>query len=148
MEESDPQVVLKKYGINEITNVYPKIYELVFGEFTVNGNCPSEVYLGFENDKVVGFAAGYIQSPNTWYLQRAGFTMDEQRRAINLKRYLAALEVIHETWQFITTLVKNTDFRALKMDLATGWVINGCRIDSAKDFWVELTHQKRTAIER
>jgi len=135
-------ITLFKYGINEICDEFPDICKSVFGEFTYEGNCPSEVYLGYEEECFLGFISGYIVSPNTWYLQRAGFKIGKQGNVGNLRKYLEALSKIHEEYGFILTRVINTDIKPLKMDIMAGFIIIGIRQDTSGKLWVELIHKK------
>jgi len=129
-----------KYTIDEIKEAYVDIYKSVFDDYDYEGNCPSIVYVCFENDEFVGFLSGYIQSQNTWYLQRGGFTKSEQGRFLNLARYRAGIDEIHKEWLGIMTLIKNTDISALKLSLGLNFRIIGTRMDTGNNLWVELLH--------
>ncbi len=128
--------------IFELCNDYPEIYESVFKNFTAEGNCPSEVYLGYEGDQLVGFVSGYVQSNNTWYLQRGGFKRENQRKSYNLLLFKKSLAIIHEKWVYIMALIQNNDTAVLKMALMGGFIIIGTRMDTSGKLWVELIHSR------
>jgi hypothetical protein len=128
--------------IFELCNDYPEIYKSVFNDFATEGNCPSEVYLGYKDDKLIGFMAGYIQSNNTWYLQRGGFKVENQRKVDNLHLFNKALDIIHDKWLHIIAMIQNNDTTALKMALMGKFKIIGTRMDTANNLWVEMIHTR------
>jgi hypothetical protein len=131
-----------KYDIKDIQDAYVNIYKSVFEQYDYDGNCPSIVYVGFEDEEIFGFISGYIQSPVTFYLQRAGFTKSEQRKFTNRNRFRFALYEIHKEWPYIMTLVKNTDNSALKLSLNMDFKIIGSRMDTGGNLWVEMIHSR------
>ncbi len=135
-------IKLAKYRIDQIQDLYQQLYTDIFGLWTLDGNCPADVYIGYDEERVVGFVAGYPLSYNTWYLQRAGFLQKEQHKHRNLGRYRESIEIIHAEWPGILTMVDNHDLPALRMDLAAGFIVVGTRQDSAGKLWVELLKMK------
>ena len=129
---------LVKKSLTEVSNDYPSIFSSVFGEFVYEGNYPSEIYLGYDDGKLVGFIAGYTQSPHIWYMQRAGFFKDEQGVFRNFERSLFAINEILNEYPFIMTLIQNDDTKALKMAIKLGFKIIGTRMDTVKNLWVEM----------
>lgn len=121
-------IILKKQSLLELGfDVYVEMYKGVFGKWDNEGNCPADVYSGYDNDEYVGFIAGYATAPGCWYLQRAGFIQDKQKQGCNLKKYKDALSILHKEWVYIRTHVNNADLPALKMDLNAGFKIIGVR---------------------
>jgi hypothetical protein len=125
--------------------MYPQIYTLVFNEFhhPLDGNCPSVVYIGYDrNDldgvKVMGFMSGYNLSPNTFYLQRAGFIKKEQYSPLNFRRMMEGINILHKEFPYIMTLINSDDVHALKIALKAGFKIVGTRVDSQNRVLVEM----------
>ena len=140
-------IEIEKYSIHEIIKKYPEIYCSVFNEFNFQGNTPSEVYIVNEDNKYIGFVAGYIQSTNTWYLQRGGLVSEERRKYLNLYRLKTLLDKIHLDWLYIMTIVNTEDLSALKISLASGFRIMGIRTDTSKNLWVEMIHKREGDIK-
>ena len=134
--------LLKRYSIKDVSGNYFEAFQSVFGEWTLQGNCPSEVYFGYEDDQLVGFLSGYPLSLNTWYIQRAGFIKNERNKFSNLNRIIFALNEIHKDWPCLIILVDNNDIKALVVALKMGFKIIGTNIDSAKTLWVNMMHMK------
>lgn len=134
---------IEQRNIQDIINEYPSVYSSVFGEWTSESNCPTTVYLGYEDDNLVGFLAGYALSPTDWYLQRAGFGRQFRGRYQNLANAKFALNEIHNSWPCIMTLIRNDDWGVLRMCLELRFVIIGTRLDSSKQLWVEMMHLKK-----
>jgi hypothetical protein len=131
-------ITLVKKHINELSNDYIKLFTSVFGSWETEGNCPADVYLTYDNSLLIGFVSGFPVSPNTWYLQRGGFIKNEQSKVMNLCRYKEALNIINKEYPFINTVVLNTDLPALKICLASNFVIMGVRLDTVNKLWVEM----------
>jgi hypothetical protein len=129
---------LERHDIKEIWNDYPPIFESVFKEWTDDGNCPSVVYYGYEDGNFVGFVAGYPLSSACWYMQRTGYTVQEQNKLINLRRTREVVSELHKDWRYIFTMVSNTDNTVLKMLLSVDFRIMGTRMDTERNLWVEL----------
>lgn len=119
---------------------YKMVYETVFGKWDAEGNCPSGVYYGYDKDTLIGLVAGYPMSSTLWYIQRIGYTHDEQHKTKNLRRTQEVMEQLHRDWPFLLTLIRNDDIPMLKTSLAVGFRIIGTRIDTQKDLWVEMMH--------
>jgi hypothetical protein len=134
---------LEKRIFSEIAIEYPEIFNSVFGEWTYEGNCPGEIYIGYENEKYTGFLSGFPISLNTWYLQRAGFVKNQQAKFTNIHRTLFCLDEIHKNFMAILTLIRNDDIKALKITLSVGFKIIGTRIDTEKHLWVEMIHLRQ-----
>ena len=128
--------------IDQVEGEFINLYSNVFGDWTLDGNCPCHVYLLNEDDKVIGFASGFSIGLQTWYLQRAGFTKDQQRRVTNLHRADFTIERILTDWPYIMTFVHNEDYSALRMVMALGFKIIGVRMDTARKLWVEFLKEK------
>jgi hypothetical protein len=128
--------------IDQIQGDFISLYTSVFGDYSNDGNCPYHVYLLKEDAKSIGFASGFSIGLQTWYLQRAGFTQDQQKRVTNLYRANFAINHILKEWPYIMTFVHNEDASALHMILALGFKIIGVRMDTAKKLWVELLKEK------
>lgn len=135
-------VELEKFNIEEIKEVYPLLYAGIFREYSIDGNSPKQVYLGKEEGKYIGLVAGYEHSPSTWYLQRGGFILSEQKKTKALSRLRSVLAGIHKEYKYIMTIVENTDLPALKIDLNAGYVIIGTRMDTTGKLWVEMIHTR------
>lgn len=132
-----------KYLVSELSEeFYKNIYSSVFDEWTYDGNCPAEVYISYEDEKIVGFLSGYPQSQVTWYLQRAGAIKNEQYKFKDYSRGKFALDYIQKTWPYIMTLVRNDDISTLKLSLSLGFKIIGTRIDTANRLWIEMMRKK------
>lgn len=139
----DGERKLEKYAISEISSIYQELYSEVFGSYGFQGNYPSEVYIGYIGGKHIGFFSGYVHSPSTWYLQRAGFIKNQQGKTENLQLATLGFELLHKKWKYILTLISNEDTRALKFALIVGFKIIGVRIDTAKNIWVEFIKEGR-----
>jgi len=135
-------IELRKHSIHDIKDVYKDIYVSVFGTWAEIGNCPADVYVGFEDEKYSGFLSGYPVGPSSWYLQSGGFIDESKKRVRNLKSFIRCLVILHEEWNYITTKVRNDDLPALKIDLAAGFKIIGTEIDTDKNLWVQMIHTK------
>lgn len=135
-------LVLQRKLLSEIANEYPYIFNSVFGEWTYEGNCPSEVYLGYEDNQLIGFISGYTVALNTWYIQRAGFISDLIGDIRNIKRAAFVIDKLHNVWPHLLTLIRNDDYRILRMAITLGFVIIGTRLDVQKRLWVEMRHSK------
>ena len=135
-------LVLQRKLLSEIANEYPYIFNSVFGEWTYEGNCPSEVYLGYEDNQLIGFISGYTVALNTWYIQRAGFISDLIGDLRNIKRAAFVIDKLHNVWPHLLTLIRNDDYRILRMAITLGFVIIGTRLDVQKRLWVEMRHSK------
>jgi len=137
-------VTLTKYGINKIGKLYPQIYTLVFNEFhhPLDGNSPAVVYIGYDRGpdkiKVMGFLSGYNLSPNTFYLQRAGFIKKEQHSPLNFRRMLEGLTILHREFPYIMTMISSEEISAMKISLQAGFKIVGTRVDSQCRVMVEM----------
>jgi len=134
---------LERYSLSQVQKEYPEIYKTVFGEWTLNGNVPSLIYIGYEDDKYGGFLAGYIHNYDTFYLQRTGFIIEEQGKVTNKLRAKTAINILHQEWNYILSLIRNDDIKPLKMALSIGFKIIGVRIDTQHNTWVELIHCKQ-----
>uniref|UniRef100_A0A6H1Z9G7 Putative acetyltransferase n=1 Tax=viral metagenome TaxID=1070528 RepID=A0A6H1Z9G7_9ZZZZ len=128
-------MIILQYKVNEI-NWYASLYKKVFPDDPIN--YPSDVYVGYEQDKIVGFASGYPLDPNTWYLQRAGVIPEERGKTKIITWYINLLREMDKTWPAMLTLVENLNVKTLKLDMAMGFVIIGTRMDSGRNLWVEL----------
>jgi len=128
--------------IDQIEGDFVNLYSSVFGDWTLDGNCPYHVYLLKEAEQPIGFASGFSIGLQTWYLQRAGFTRDQQKRVTNLYRASFAINRILQDWPYIMTFVHNEDASALHMVMALGFKIIGVRMDTVKKLWVELLKEK------
>ncbi len=135
-------ITLQKKLLSEIANEYPYIFKAVFDEWTLEGNCPSEVYLGYEENNLIGFVSGYPVALNTWYIQRAGFVYKLIGDIRNVKRAAFVLDKMHKDWSYLLTLVRNDDHRVLRIAITLGFVIVGTRMDVQKRLWVEMRHSK------
>lgn len=135
-------MTIVKYPILDIIGDYPSIYSRVFGEFTWTDNTPAEVYVAKEGEEEIGFLSGYSTAPGVWFLLRAGFNKELQGRVTNLKKYLEALEIVHNEYPCILTRVCNNDIKPLKMDLNAGFRIIGIRQGTSGDLYLELIHKK------
>lgn len=133
---------LKRYSIKDVSGDYAEAFQSVFGKWTFQGNCPSEVYFGYEDDQIVGFLSGYPLSLNTWYIQRAGFVKNERNKFSNLTRILFALDEIHKDWMSLIVLVESNDIKSLRIALEMGFKIVGTNIDSAKTLWINMMRIK------
>jgi len=135
-------IELKKHSIQSIKDAYREIYISVFGTWVEVGNCPADVYVGFEEEKYSGFLAGYPIGPGSWYLQSGGFINESKKRIRNLRTFIQCLEILHEEWNYISTKVRNDDFPTLRISLAAGFKIIGTEIDTDGNLWVQLIHLK------
>jgi len=134
---------LKRYSIKDVRGNYFEAFQSVFGEWTLQGNCPSEVYFGYEDDKLVGFLSGYPLSLNTWYIQRAGFIKNERNKFSNLSRIVFALNEIHKDWECLIVLINSNDIKPLRIALELGFKIVGTNIDSANTLWVNMMRLRK-----
>ncbi len=121
---------------------YKGIFEEVFGLWTFEDNCPSTVYYAYEDEVFIGFMAGYIQSPVSFFLQRTGFVVTGQKNVRNLNRMRKGIEWLHRDWIIITTTISADDITMLKMALMVGFKIRGSRIGLDNSFWVEMIHKR------
>ena len=128
-------MIILQYKVNEI-DWYASLYKKVFPDDPIN--YPSEVYVGYEQDRIVGFASGYPMDPYTWYLQRAGVVPEERSKTKIVNWYINLLKEIDKVWPAVLTLVGNGNIRTLKLDMAMGFRIIGTRMDSGHNLWVEL----------
>lgn len=128
--------------IDQIQDDFVNLYSSVFGDYSLDGNCPYHVYVLKEDGKPIGFASGFSIGLQTWYLQRAGFTKDQQRRVSNLHKSSFAINHIFKEWPYIMTFVHNEDASALHMVMALGFKIIGVRMDTAKKLWLECLKEK------
>jgi len=135
-------ITLIRHTIPEIGEDYPPIFVSVFKEWKDEGNCPSMIYYGYEDEKFIGFVAGYPMSSNLWYIQRTGYITDEQHKTKNISRTREVMEVLHGDWPYLLTLVCNDDIPMLKMSLTVGFKVIGTRMDTNKDLWVEMLKEK------
>jgi hypothetical protein len=124
-------IYLDRKSINDLGHEeYVEIYKGVFGKWDETGNCPAEVYIGYDSvsrETFLGFLAGYPTGPGSWYLQRGGFLRGEQGKFRNLSVYREALKELHKYWPCVRTHVFNDDLPALKIDLNAGFKIIGTR---------------------
>lgn len=135
-------ITVDRTTINSLSNDFVPIFESVFDTWTMDGNTPYHVYLVKDNDKLVGFASGFAIGLNTWYLQRAGFIKDEQKKISNYFRSMFGIEEILKDWNHIMTLVSNEKPHVLKMMIALGFKIIGTRMDTERGLWVEFLKSK------
>jgi hypothetical protein len=131
-------ITVEKKSLPEVQSGYRSIFESTFGQYTYEGNYPSEIYLGYDDGKLVGFIAGRTQAPHIWYMQRAGFFKDEQGSIRNYERTAFAINIIHNEYPYIMTIIKNDDIKALKMAMKLGFTIIGVRQDTVKSLWIEM----------
>ncbi len=133
---------LELHNIGDIKEEYANVFTSVFKEWVDQGNCPTQVYYGYDDDKFIGFISGFPLSQTLWYLQRTGYVEDEQSKVKNLQRTKEVFVCLHRDWPFILTLVRNDDITMLKMSLSVGFKIIGTRIDTQKTLWVEMMSSK------
>jgi hypothetical protein len=86
----------------------------------------------------MGFMSGYNLSPNTFYLQRAGFIKKEQYSPLNFRRMMEGINILHKEFPYIMTLINSDDVHALKIALKAGFRIVGTRVDSQNRVLVEM----------
>ncbi len=133
---------LELHKIADIKEEYANVFTSVFKEWVDQGNCPAQVYYGYEDYKFIGFISGFPLSQTLWYLQRTGYVEDEQSKPKNLQRTREVFGCLHRDWPFILTLIRNDDIAMLKMSLSVGFKIIGTRIDTQKTLWVEMMSSK------
>lgn len=133
---------IKPCIISEFRDEFVALYESVFNQWTIDGNCPYSIYLLYDDERLIGFASGFIIGVNTWYLQRAGFIKSEQRKVSNLYRASFTINEILKEWPYIMSFISNEDTSTLRMVMALGFKIIGTRIDTLKSLWVEFLISK------
>lgn len=133
-------MIIKKVPIQEIALNYFDLYAEIFKELDPV-QMPAFVYLGFENDKYVGFVSGYNHNLNTVYIQYAGFV--KQFRGYKApKLFKEVVDFIHQEYQFIMILIENNNIPAIKVALFGGFKIVGIRMATDKNLYVEFLKEK------
>jgi len=133
---------LKKVPISQAGFEYGAIFYSAFQYWAEEGNCPSEVYYGYDENQLVGFFSGFPLGKQLWYLQRCGFTKEQQHKLKNLERARWAINEIHKEWLYILTLVRNDDQLAIKFAIALSFKIIGVRMDVGSQLWVEMIRER------
>ena len=129
-------IEVKKVGIEDISNLYPALYKQIFQKEDAN-QCPSFVYVVFENGEYIGFLSGYLHNLNTFYIQYAG-TIEEQRGYKTISAFKEVLKRINTEYQNVIFLIKNDNITAIKIALHEGFKIYGIRQDTEKNLYVEF----------
>ncbi|MCK4328796.1 hypothetical protein KAX02_03030 [candidate division WOR-3 bacterium] len=133
-------MIIKKVSIQQIALDYLDLYTEIFEEIDP-AQIPAFVYLGFENDKYVGFLSGYNHNLTTIYLQYAGF-IKNFRGYKAPKLFKKVIDFIHQEYDFIMIVIKNDNIPAIKMALWGGFKIVGIRMATNKDLYVEFLRGK------
>lgn len=129
-------IEVKKIAITDIAHLYPEIYLSVFDEIDPF-QCPSIVYLGFENGNYIGFLSGYLHNARTFLIQYAGL-IREHRGYKTLVIFREAMKEIEKEYRYIMCLISNKNSSALRLTLKEGFLIHGIRQDTLGDLYVEL----------
>jgi len=124
--------------------MYPSLYEDVFDSPDVS-HLPSFVYLVFKGHNYVGFLSAYAHNADTVYIQYSGFAKDVNPVS-RLGIFRDVIEIIHERYMFILSLIENSNIKALKMAISTGFKVIGTRQDTNKVLLVEMIKEKDHGI--
>lgn len=123
-------------AIADIAHLYPEIYKSVFDEIDPV-QCPSLVYLGFEDGKYIGFMSGYLHSMVTFVIQYAGI-IREQRGYKTLAVFREGLKELLKDFKYIMCVISNKNRPAIKLALNEDFLIHGIRQSTTGDLFVEL----------
>ena len=134
-------MIIKKVPTQEIVSDYAEFYYEIFDETDVFQS-PAFVYIGYENDELVGFMSGYNHNLSTVYLQYAG-AAKQFRGYKALKFFKEAIEFIHKEYHYIMIWIKNDNIAALKIALSGDFKIIGIRMATDKNLYIELLKERQ-----
>lgn len=134
-------MIIKKVPTQEIISDYAEFYYEIFDETDVFQS-PAFVYIGHENDKLVGFMSGYNHNLSTVYLQYVG-AVKGFRGYRAFRFFKEAIEFIHKEYHYIMLWIKNNNTVALKIALSGDFKIIGIRLATDKSLYVELLKERQ-----
>ena len=129
-------IEVRKVFMQDIEHIYPDIYKSIFDDIDPY-QCPSIVYLGFENGLFEGFVSGYIFNAITFYMQYAGI-LKNFRGVKTLNLFREGLKAINAEFPFIMCVIRNDNSPALRLALKEGFIVHGIRQDTGRNLYVEL----------
>ncbi|RQW92651.1 MAG: hypothetical protein EHM79_00410 [Geobacter sp.] len=133
-------MIINKIFADDIKEEYFELYKEVFKENDLYQS-PAFVYVGYEDNKVVGFMSGYNHNAYTVYIQYAGAT--EQFRGYKVLNFFKeAIEFIHREYEFIMIWIRNDNIPALKIALSNNFRIIGTRMATDRNLYIELLRRR------
>lgn len=130
-----------KANYEDVRTEYSYIFNDIFKAID-NNHRPQFVYLGFIEDKFIGFISGYSVRDRIINIQYAGF-VDEVRGYYSPLYFKQAIEHIHKEYDMITFNIHNENTRAIKVALNTGFRVYGVRTLEGSTF-VEMAKIKES----
>lgn len=125
----------------EWLQVYKDLFLSTFGELRSH-HSPDIVYLITEEGRA-GFAECFINNQNEIHIKYGGTIKGLHGRAENVRAFSALVDYIHgDGFGNIRMDVENDNLPMLKLALASGFRIIGCRIATDKTVVVEMLKMK------
>lgn len=133
--------LIKKYGY-ELDEEYITLFIGIFGEMD-HRQLPGLVYFGYEDNKCVGFASGYMLNFTDFYIQYFG-AIPEIRGTGKVFDYLMlSLQELDKEFRGIAFSVKNDNIIMIKLALNIGFTINGTHQDSGGNLYVDFIRSNK-----
>ena len=132
-------MIIEKVPIQKIISDYAEVYYRLFTDVFQS---PAFVYVGYEDNELVGFMSGYNHNLSTVYLQYAGAAV-QFRGYRTLKFFKEAIEFIHKEYHYIMIRIKNDNVAALKIALSGDFKIIGIRMATDKSLYVEFLKERQ-----
>jgi hypothetical protein len=103
---------------------------------------PSDIYLGYDGERLIGFATVRATTPTTLYIQFIGFTKDviENDSKEQKVGYLMNAFIILKSmgFKYITGFIENTNAKAIIWAMKAGFKITGLRSRGASPALLEI----------
>ena len=132
-------LIKKMFITNEMRPSYKKLFDMIFSDMDIKDTeqNPSIIYIAYDDNRIIGFASGYLHNNIVFYIQYAGM-IKECRGYKTLQAFREGLKKINEEYPVITCMIQNINIPAIKLALNENFVINGIRQDSRKKLYIEM----------
>jgi len=129
---------IEKYNYDQIAEQYPAIHNEVFDDVDPK-HIPAIIYLGFEDEKYIGFMSVYYHDAVTYYIQRIGIPKEIRGQRLAQQFFKDVMAYVKEEGlRFMLGHVENTNISTILVALHTGWIINGVHTDTAGKTYVRI----------
>ena len=103
---------------------------------------PSEIYIGYDGDRVIGFAVTRETTPTNLYVQFIGFTKDVMENDTKEQKVGYLMEAFNyfreKKYKYIMGFIENTNFKAIIWAAKAGFKIVGLRSRGASPALLEI----------
>ena len=119
---------------------YIQLHMDSFGKYEEHN--PSDIWFGYDGDRLIGWGTVTATTPKTLYIQFIGFTKDvmendtpEQKVAYLMEAFIGIKGM---GYKYITGFIENTNFKAIIWGAKAGFKIVGLRSRGASPVLLEI----------